>query len=223
MDVSTAVSQRISTRAFLDTPITEAETRDWLAAGQRSPSGGNLQPWRVIALAGDAKAAVAQMAMTALMANPKGEPTDYPIYPKDLWNPHEERRQTIGRQMFETLGIPKDDRGARMAWFANNFKFFDAPLAIFIVLDERMGHGQWAHSGMFLQTLALLAEERGWASCMQECWGMLRPSLKAHLKLGDTEMVWCGMAVGHPDRSAPVNSLRSERADIEEFASFAGF
>ena len=76
---------------------------------------------------------------------------------------------------------------------------------------------------MFLQTLALLAEERGWATCMQECWGMLRPSLKAHLKLGDTEMVWCGMAVGHPDRSAPVNSLRSERANVDEFASFAGF
>jgi len=197
MHVSTAVDQRISTRAFLDTPISEAEVRDWLTAGQRSPSGGNLQPWRVIALAGEAKDAVVQMAMGALMKNPKGEPTDRPIYPENLWNPHEERRQTIGRQMFETLGIPKDDKAARMAWFANNFRFFDAPLALFIVLDERMGHGQWAHSGMYLQTLALLAQERGWGTCMQECWGMLRPSLKAHLKLGETEMVWCGMAVAH--------------------------
>jgi nitroreductase len=223
MDVSTAINQRISTRAYLDKPITEAETREWLAAGQRAPSGGNLQPWRVIALAGEAKTAVADMAMKALMANPQGEPTDYPIYPKNLWNPHEERRQTIGRQMFETLGIPKDDKAARMAWFAGNFRFFDAPLAIFIVLDKRMGHGQWAHSGMFLQTLALLAEERGWATCMQECWGMLRPSLKAHLNLADGEMVWCAMAVGYPDKDAPVNTLRSERAAVDDFASFAGF
>ena len=223
MDVTTAVHQRISTRAFLDKPITEAEVRDWLTAGQRAPSGGNLQPWRVIALAGEAKADVSQMAMGALMGNPKGEPTDYPIYPKDLWNPHEERRQTIGKQMFETLGIAKDDRAARLAWFAGNFRFFDAPLALFLVIDERMGHGQWAHCGMYLQTLALLAEERGWGTCMQECWGMLRPSLKTHLKLGETEMVWCGMAIGYPDKDAPVNSLRAERASLEDVATLQGF
>ena len=223
MDVSTAVNQRISTRAFLDTPISEAEVKDWLTTGQRAPSGGNLQPWRVIALAGEAKADVSQMAMGALMENPKGEPTDRPIYPKDLWNPHEERRQTIGKQMFETLGIAKDDRAARLAWFAGNFRFFDAPLALFLVIDERMGHGQWAHCGMYLQTLALLAEERGWGTCMQECWGMLRPSLKTHLKLGETEMVWCGMAIGYPDKDAPVNSLRAERASLEDVATLQGF
>ena len=223
MDVSTAVNQRISTRAFLDKAISQADVKDWLEAGQRSPSGGNLQPWRLIALAGEAKDAVSQMAMGALMGNPKGEPTDRDIYPKDLWNPYEERGQTIGKQMFETLGNAKDERAARLAWFAGNFRFFDAPLAIFIILDERMGHGQWAHSGMFLQTLALLAEERGWGTCMQECWGMLRPSLKTHLKLADTEMVWCGMAVGYPDPDAKVNSLRSERAKLEEFASLHGF
>ena len=223
MDVSTAVNQRISTRAFLDTPISEAEVKDWLTAGQRAPSGGNLQPWRVIALAGEAKAEVSQMAMGALMENPKGEPTDRPIYPKDLWNPHEERRQTIGKQMFETLGIAKDDRAARLAWFAGNFRFFDAPLALFLVIDERMGHGQWAHCGMYLQTLALLAEERGWGTCMQECWGMLRPSLKTHLKLGQTEMVWCGMAVGYPDKDAKVNTLRAERAELGEVATLQGF
>ena len=223
MDVTTAVHQRISTRAFLDTPISEAEVKDWLTAGQRAPSGGNLQPWRVIALAGEAKADVSQMAMGALMENPKGEPTDRPIYPKDLWNPHEERRQTIGKQMFETLGIAKDDRAARLAWFAGNFRFFDAPLALFLVIDERMGHGQWAHCGMYLQTLALLAEERGWGTCMQECWGMLRPSLKTHLKLGETEMVWCGMAVGYPDKDAKVNTLRAERAELGEVATLQGF
>lgn len=223
MDVSTAVDQRISTRAFLDKPISADETREWLEAGQRSPSGGNLQPWRVIALAGDAKQAVAEMAMKVLMTNPQGEPTDRPVYPKDLWDPHEARRRRIGEMMFEAIGIPRDDKAGRMAWFSRNFRFFDAPLAIFTVLDERMGHGQWAHSGMFLQTLALLAEERGWGTCMQECWGILRPSLKTHLGLGESEMVWCGMSVGYPDKDAPVNQIRSERAAVSEFAELRGF
>lgn len=223
MDVSTAIQHRISTRAFLDKAISKTELEDWLTTAQRAPSGGNLQPWRVIALAGDEKQAVTDMAVETLAGKFKGEPTDRPVYPPDLWEPYDSRRRVIGEQMYAALDIPRENKPARMAWFANNFRFFGAPVALFIVLDERMGHGQWGHTGMFLQTLSLLAVERGWASCMQECWAILRPSLKAHLGLGDTEMVWCGMALGYADKDAPVNSVRSGRAELEEFVEFRGF
>lgn len=223
MDVTQAVNQRISTRAFLEKKISDAEIRDWLQTAQRAPSGGNLQPWRVIALAGEAKKAVIDLAQATLAQNPRGEKTDRPIYPKDLWEPHEARRRKVGEMMYETLGIPREDRAARLQWFARNFRFFDAPVALFFVIDERMGHGQWAHTGMFMQTLALLGEERGWGTCMQECWGMLRETLKTHFELGESEMVYCGMAVGYPDPDHPVNSLRAERAPLEEFAELKGF
>ena len=223
MDVSKAVEQRISTRAFLPDALSESEIRDWLSTAQRAPSGGNVQPWRTIVVSGEAKDAVIGMAAPVLAANPKGQPTDRPIYPKDLWEPHESRRRKVGEMMYEVLGIPREDRAGRIAWFANNFRFFGAPAAVFIIIDERMGHGQWGHTGMYLQTLALLAEERGWGTCMQECWGMLRPALKEHLNLADTEMVWCAMAVGKPDPEHPVNSLRAERAPLEEIAELHGF
>lgn len=58
---------------------------------------------------------------------------------------------------------------------------------------------------------------------MQECWGLLRPALKNHFELGAKEMIWCGLAVGKSDTSHPVNSLRSERVNIEEVADFRGF
>ena len=93
MDVSQAVAQRISTRAFLPDPLPEAEIRDWLEQAQRAPSGGNTQPWRTIVVTGDARDAVINMAAPVLAANPKGQPTDRPIYPKDLWEPHEARRR----------------------------------------------------------------------------------------------------------------------------------
>ena len=223
MDVSTAVAQRISTRAFKPDPLSEADVRAWLTAAQRAPSGGNTQPWRVIVVTGDAKDEVIGKAAGVLKDSPAGQPTDRSIYPKDLWEPHEARRRRVGEMMYEVLDIPKTDRAARIAWFANNFRFFGAPVAVFIVIDERMGHGQWGHTGMYLQTLALLAEERGWGTCMQECWGILRPMLKKHFGLGESEMVWCGMAVGIPDADHPVNSLRAERADIDEIAVLKGF
>lgn len=223
MDVSTAIKQRISTRAFLETPLPEAEVKQWLQDAQRSPSGGNLQPWRVIALAGDAKQSVVDMAAAKLAENPRGEATDYPIYPEYISDAQNARRRAVGEGMYGKIGIPREDKMGRMMWFARNYQFFNAPLALFIVMDERVGHGQWGHTGMFMQTLCLLAEERGWGTCMQECWGILRPSLKENLGLGEHEMVWCGIAVGVPDKSEAVNSLYTDRAEFEEFAELRGF
>lgn len=223
MQVNQAVSQRISTRAFLNKPISKSEIIDWLNAAQRSPSGGNLQPWKVRVVSGDSKEAIVKMAGEKLASNPAGEPTDRPIYPLEINEPYNTRRRRIGHQMFEKLGIERSDKVGRIKWMSNNFTFFNAPVGLFFVIDENMGHGQWAHTGMFMQTLALLAEERGWATCMQECWALLRTSLKEHFQLEDNEMIYCGMAVGYADKDHPVNSLRAERADIDEIAKFYGF
>lgn len=223
MNVTEAVKQRISTRAFTDQQISEAEVRDWLETAQRAPSGGNLQPWRTIVVTGDAKQAVIDLAQQKLAGNPRGETTDRPIYPADLWEPHNARRFRVGEMMYEKLEIPREDKMGRIQWFSRNFRFFDAPMAVFFVIDERMGHGQWAHTGMYMQTLALLAEERGWGSCFQECWGILRPTLKEHFGLGENEMLYCGMAVGYPDKHHPVNQLYTERASVDEIAELKGF
>ncbi|MEO1322550.1 MAG: nitroreductase family protein, partial [Pseudomonadota bacterium] len=161
MDVSTAVKKRISTRAFLDKELARDDVEQWLKDAQRAPSGGNLQPWRVIALAGEEKLEVENLAAEKLLSNPRGEPTDYPIYPEFITDAQNERRRAVGEAMYGKLGIPREDRAGRMVWFARNYRFFDAPLALFIVMDERVGHGQWGHAGMFMQTLCLLAEERG--------------------------------------------------------------
>lgn len=223
MDVSTAIKKRISTRGFLSTPLPADEVRQWLTDAQRSPSGGNLQPWRVIALAGAEKDAIVAMAASKLSENPAGEPTDYPIYPNYITDTQKARRFRVGEMMYEKIGIPREDKAGRMAWFSRNFNFFNAPVALFIVMDTRVGHGQWGHTGMFMQTLCLLAEERGWGTCMQECWGILRPSLKTALDLGEHEMVWCGISVGLPDGDDPVNQLYTERAGLDEFADLRGF
>jgi nitroreductase len=223
MTVTEAVDKRISVRAFRPDPIPEAEIRDWLTTAQRAPSGGNVQPWKTIVVTGAAKDEIIALAAGKLAGNPKGEPTDRPVYPPNLWDPYNRRRKKVGEMMYEKLGIPYVDKPARLAWFSNNFRFFGAPVAVFFVIDERMGHGQWAHMGMYMQTLALLAVERGWGTCMQECWAMLRPSLKAHFAIAGTEMVYCGMSLGIPDETAAVNGLRTERAGLDEMAELRGF
>ena len=36
-------------------------------------------------------------------------------------------------------------------------------------------------------------------------------------------MMYCGMALGYADETAPVNTLRSDRVEVDEFVVFRGF
>jgi nitroreductase len=202
--------------------VSEAQVREILDVARWAPSGGNLQPWRVIAVAGAERDAIVALARRSNVV-PRDTRDDRPVYPAPLWEPYRTRRFRVGEQMYALLGIERDDRAGRLARFGSNFEFFGAPVALFIVIDRRMGHGQWAHVGMFMQSLVLVAQERGLATCMQEAWAALRPELATHFGLAETDVVYCAIALGHADPSAAVNGLRSERVAVDEFAEFRGF
>ena len=223
MSVTEALQRRISVREFKPDPLSRELVREILTIASRAPSGGNLQPWKVIAVAGAERQAVTAVAARALAASPEGEQGDRPIYPPNLFEPYRSRRYKLGEDMYALLGIGREDKAGRLARFARNYEFFGAPVGLFFVIDERMGHGQWAHLGMFMQSIALAAVERGLGSCMQEAWGAVRVSLKAHFGLPEHDLVYCGMALGYADESAAVNKLRSDRASVDELASFRGF
>jgi nitroreductase len=219
MNVSEALKARISVRAFKPDPLPEALVREILDIARYAPSGGNLQPWKVIAVAGAERDAVVAVAK----ANLPGDEGDHPVYPANLWEPYRSRRFKVGEDMYALLGIGRDNKPARLAHLARNFEFFGAPVGLFFIIDRRMGHGQWAHLGMFMQSVALAAIERGVSSCMQEAWARLRTPLHKHFGLAADEMIYSGMALGYADETAPVNTLRSDRAPLDEIASFRGF
>lgn len=219
MNVDEAIKRRISIRAFKPDPVPEALVREILDVARYAPSGGNLQPWKVIAVAGAARDAVVALAR----ANAPGQDDDKPVYPANLWEPYRSRRFKVGEDMYALLGIGRDNKPARLMHLAQNFQFFGAPVGLFFVIDKGMGHGQWAHLGMFMQSIALAATERGLGTCMQEAWARMRAPLAEHFALPDDEMIYCGMALGYADMSKPVNTLRSDRASVDEFATFKGF
>lgn len=223
MNVETAVKQRKSVRAFRPDPVSLEEVRAVLEIARAAPSGGNLQPWRMIVITGEAREAVMALAQKTLNENPRGESDEFPIYPAEVKEPYRSRRYKVGEDMYQILGIPREDKLGRLGQMSRNYQFFGAPVAIFFVIDRSMGHGQWAHMGMLMQTICLVAEERGLATCMQEAWGMVRKSLGAHFGLGDHEVIYCGLALGYEDQEAPINQLRTDRAPLDEIAVFQGF
>jgi nitroreductase len=221
--VTDALATRLSVRAFLSEPVPESLLRELLAKAARAASGGNLQPWHIQVLTGAPLDALLQVAAARLAEAPRGDTPEYKIYPDPLPEPYAARRFKVGEDMYARLAIPREDRAARRAWFANNFRLFGAPVGLFCFVERSMGAPQWSDLGMFLQSLMLLLREAGYDSCAQECWSMVAPTLYRHLKTPDHLMLFCGMAIGKRDPAAPVNLLVSDRAALDEFASFEGF
>ncbi len=220
VSVSDALKRRISTRAFLDGPVSEETVREILDVAKYAASGGNLQPWKVHVLMGAARERFVDAMQKAVAENPMANESEIAVYPPNLWEPYRTRRFTVGEQMYELVGIPRENKAARLQWLSNNFRLFGAPVALFFSLDRRFERAQWAHLGMFMQSVALAAVERGLATCMQEIWQTRQKTVSEFLNLPASDLLYCGMALGYADLDAPVNKLRSERADLSEFATF---
>ena len=223
MDVSQAVERRTSVRAFLPDPVPGAVVRRLIERAHRAPSGGNLQPWRVHAVAGPAMAEFRALMARRVGESPGGEGAEYPVYPEALHEPYRTRRFTVGEGMYARLGIERADKAGRLAWFARNYDFFGAPVALFFSIDRRMGSAQWADLGMYMQTLMLLAVEEGLDTCAQEAWSVWHRTVGGFLQLPPEMMLFAGMALGRRDPAHPLSEFRTDRDPFDAFAEMRGF
>lgn len=216
MDIKDCVYARRSVRQFLPTPVADEELRELLTDAARAPSGGNVQPWRIYVIS----SATMPQLRAHLDREPPLEAPEYDIYPPSLFEPYRSNRFRLGEQMYATLGIPREDKAARLRQFARNDVFFDAPAALFCFVDRRMGPPQWSDLGMFLQTFMLLAIARGLGTCAQEYWSVRHQAVTSFIGAPSEEMLFCGVAVGYPDDDAPINSLQSQRMPLADWATF---
>lgn len=222
MDVSEAVERRMSVRAYLPDVPPKSTVRRIVEKALRAPSGGNLQPWRVYALAGEPLARLLDDVAAAIASGARQAP-EYAVYPENLWEPFRTRRFENGEDLYASLGIAREDKARRLQQFLSNYRLFGAPVGLFFCLDRRVGPPQWSDLGMFMQTVMLLAVEEGLDTCAQEAWSRFPQTVARHLELPDHEMLFSGMALGFRDEAHPINQWRSDRASLDEVAAFRGF
>jgi nitroreductase len=219
VEVIQALRARRSVRAFLPQAPSAAQVQSLLEGAAQAASGGNMQPWRVLALTGEPL----QQLLAAVAAAEAEEGPSNLSYPPQLWEPYRTRRFANGEDLYRTLGIPREDKAARLEQLAKNAEFFGAPVGIFVCVEERMGYPQWADLGIYLQSLMLLAVEQGLATCPQGFWRRYTQTLGQALDLPEGYRVAFGVALGYEDRAAPVNGLRATRAPWAEWGALRGF
>lgn len=215
MNVSDAVARRRSVRQFRTDPVADDVLAELLTIASRAPSGGNVQPWRIYVVNG-----ATMTRFREFIADRPIDGGEYDIYPEHLWEPYRTNRYALAEAMYATIGIGRDDRDGRLAQFARNGDFFGAPAGLFCFIDRRMGPPQWSDLGMFLQTFMLLAQERGLDTCPQEYWSVRHGAVREFVGAPDEELLFCGMAIGHADTEAPINSLLSQRMPLDQWATF---
>lgn len=209
----------MSVRAFKGTPVPVDTVTRVLEKAARSPSGSNLQPWKMVVLTPERLDELRNLMELRIAGETRegGDDMEYAIHPANLKDPYRSARFEIGEDMYALLGISREEKPERRKWFSNNFRFFGAPAACFCFIDRSMGPPQWSDLGMYLQTVMLLFQEKGIDTCPQECWAMYPKTIHDFCEMPDELMLFCGMAIGYRDENHPVNDLKSRRFDSSQW------
>jgi nitroreductase len=223
MNVTEAVTSRRSVRQFLDKPVDQAILERVLAKAQRSPSGGNTQPWNAVILTGAPLADLTAKIKAKVATAPLGDGHEYSIYPKGLDGRYEEQRRGVGKAMFDALNLAREDGAGRLAQVGKNWDSFGAPVQLFTYTRKYMGPPQWSDMGMWLQTVMLLLREEGLDSCAQEIWAMYGTTMREILNIDDDHIFFCGMAIGYRDSDAAVNNFSVPRVEMDQAIRWDGF
>lgn len=220
MDVYEAVDSRRAVRAFSRQPVPKQTLSRVLMTSARAPSSGNLQPWRLFVVAGEPLAELKRRATARALRSDVGNEREYPMYPDGFGGPaYADRFTAAAAQRYQALGIERDDPERPSKIAALNTGAFGAPVVLFCYVPPAMGPGQWAETGMFLQTLMLLLRAEGLHSCPQVMWTTYRRTVGDVVGV-DGLVLLCGVAVGYEDEAVP--PLRTERADLTETVTFVG-
>lgn len=217
--VDDAVVSRRSIRGFLPRPVSKQELQHILTVASRAPSGSNIQPWRVYALSGSTLDAV-KSELTALHVAHAPTAPEYRYYADEWRDPYLDRRRKAGWGLYQLAGVSRGDREAAHRQRARNYQFFGAPVGLIFTIDRKLGRGAWLDVGMFLQNVMVVARGHGLDTCAQAALANYPDVLRRHLGLKDSELVICGMALGHADPDEPTNTLVTEREELDAFVTF---
>ena len=221
--VDSIIKGRFASRTFTSRAVPRKMIADILDVARFTPSGANIQPWRVYAVAGTKKDEISRSLLQAHDEACDKYASEYQYYASPLPEPYSSRRDQFGRLFYGSLGIERSDMIARARQTSKNYGFFGAPVGLIIAIDRRLQVGSWLDLGMFIQNVMIAAGARGLQTCPQETFSKYHLLLRALLPIPREEMVVCGMSIGFAeDERASAGSLMPKAA-VGEFAQFIGF
>jgi nitroreductase len=223
VDFDTVLKDRRSIRGYKLDPVPRKLLEEIIALAIRSPSSMNTQPWHFWVVTGEPLDRI-RKGNTEL--NIAGVPPSREIRSSGGYEGvHRQRQIDIAVQLFEAMGIERNDKEARQDWVLRGFRQFDAPACIVMTYDKELQHGDIAQfdTGAVVNSLVLAAWSRG-LGCVINSQGIMQsPVVREHTGIPETQLIQTCVAIGYPDFSFPANAVVSRRRPVEEVAKFVGF
>ena len=210
------VSNRRSMRDFKPDPVPQDIIASVFGGAQRAPSNCNTQPWFVHVVTGETLEQLRVELLAKFAVG--GIALDFP-YDGHYEGVYKDRQYASATALYDSLGIAREQKAERNAWFMRNFSFFDAPAVALFTLPTGFGLREACDLGMFAQTVMLGLTAHGLGSCPQTALAFLTNVIRPTLGLGDHEQLMFGMSFGYPTDAA-VNEVRTERAALEDVVTF---
>lgn len=210
-----AVISRKSVRAFEPNEVPGALLERILTDAIRAPSWGNTQPWGLNIVSGKA---LDRIKTECLAAFREGRPVQTEVERPLTWTEAETRRyKTLGRQLYETMGIGREDREKRKAYEEQVILCFGSPHLILLHLKSGFNIYAMMDAGCILQTIALLATEEGLGTCFLARSILFPDIVRRHARIPPDRTLVMGIAIGYPQPDHPLATFQSQRGAPDEF------
>jgi nitroreductase len=218
MDFEQVLASRYSARWFRPEPVPQMTLDRLLTLAQQTPSWCNTQPWQLMITRGDATERFRQALSQHVRSGAKPEP-DFP-FPAAYLGAYRDRRKVCGVQLYQALGIGRDDRAAAAEQSLENFRFFGAPHVAILTTDESLGAYGMLDCGLYVQTFMLAARDLGVDSIAQAALASYPAFLRQFFDLPTDRKVVCGISFGYADAAHAIHSYRTERAALADVVRY---
>ena len=222
-DLETIVFERRSIRGYRNQPVPRAVLEEIITIAQRAPSSMNTQPWHFHVLTGAPLERIRAGNTAKMMA---GSAIDREITLNHGYEgTHRDRQVEIAVQLFEAMGIARDDKARRQDWVMRGFRQFDAPVSVVITIDRELANDTIAHfdCGAVTYGLVLAAWSKGLGTVINGQGIMQSSVVRENADIPADQVIMTCVAMGYPDQDFVANHVQSRRADTGAVASFVGF
>jgi nitroreductase len=214
---------RRSIRGYLDTPVPRALIEEVLTLAMRSPSSMNTQPYHFHVITGEPLDRIRKGNTERILA---GEPDSREFRRGEPFTGvHRQRQVGCAIQLFEAMGIARDDAEARQDWVLRGFRQFDAPVCVIITYDRELDGSDDTPFDCGAVTTALV--NAAWSKglgCVINSQGIMQsPVVREHAGIPDDQVIMKAVALGWPDPDFPANPVKITRRSVDEAARFVGF
>jgi len=219
MNVSDAIKQRRSVRAYQDRPVASELIEKIFLQAQDSPSNCNTQPWHVVVVSGKARDKIEKAMITDIMSGKAPTPHFVPG-DQGLKDEYRTRQIACAVSLYGAMDIKKEDKQKRQELMVKNWQFFGAPHAAFFSMPKSMSEINAVDMGIYLQSIMLLLTENGLASCPQGALAMYTDAVHEMANIPDNHAIMFGLSFGYADQEAQINGFDVGREELSKSVEF---